>query len=250
MSKKEKDPEVIAKKISHKPIDYEKLNRLTDDFRKRFTPQQELSAEQAFWLRISNPTIEFSLPPVRVEVPSELPKNDLKAQLKDKDTTICKLKDTIISLRKNNKEEIVDHDRCDLATINEELENNVAQLLSKNERLYKEIEVIDKQLVELLMEQLRFDDSCETEIVIHKTASDSYYCQYKISAIQIVSAASIVVNTVSMQTSGSGISNLLAVATTFTGSGNLYCQWECLVYFIPNNPPLNLMLLLHSSFPE
>nr|GEV38742.1 hypothetical protein [Tanacetum cinerariifolium] len=38
-----------------------------------------------------------------------------------------------------------------------------------------------------------------------------------------------------------GISNLLAVATTFTGSGNLYCQWkhltwqwECLVYFIPN----------------
>nr|GFA92580.1 retrovirus-related Pol polyprotein from transposon TNT 1-94 [Tanacetum cinerariifolium] len=38
-----------------------------------------------------------------------------------------------------------------------------------------------------------------------------------------------------------GISNLLAVATTFTGSGNLYCQWELLtwqweylVHFIPN----------------
>nr|GEU85286.1 hypothetical protein [Tanacetum cinerariifolium] len=29
-----------------------------------------------------------------------------------------------------------------------------------------------------------------------------------------------------VQTSGSGISNLLAVATTFTGSGNLYCRWE------------------------
>nr|GEY50085.1 integrase, catalytic region, zinc finger, CCHC-type, peptidase aspartic, catalytic [Tanacetum cinerariifolium] len=41
-----------------------------------FTPQQELSAEQAFWLRISNPTIESSnKPPVRVEVPSELPKD-------------------------------------------------------------------------------------------------------------------------------------------------------------------------------
>nr|GEU31172.1 uncharacterized mitochondrial protein AtMg00810-like [Tanacetum cinerariifolium] len=53
-------------------------------------------------------------------------KNDLKAHLKDKDTTICKLKDTIKSLRKNNKEEIVDHDRCDLATINAELENSVA----------------------------------------------------------------------------------------------------------------------------
>ncbi|GKE88343.1 hypothetical protein Tco_1565818 [Tanacetum coccineum] len=39
MSKKAKDPEVITKKISHKPIDYEKLNRLTEDFGKRFTPQ-------------------------------------------------------------------------------------------------------------------------------------------------------------------------------------------------------------------
>nr|GEX53245.1 hypothetical protein [Tanacetum cinerariifolium] len=139
ISKKAKDPKVIAKKISHKPIDYEKLNRLTYDFGKRFTPQQELSAIQAFWLRISNPTIESSLPPVRVKIPSELPKNNLKAQLKDKDTTICKLKDTIKSLRKNNKEEIVDHDRCDLATINTELENSVAKLLSENERLCKEI---------------------------------------------------------------------------------------------------------------
>nr|GEX13117.1 reverse transcriptase domain-containing protein [Tanacetum cinerariifolium] len=76
MSEKAKDPEVIAKNISHKAIDYEILNRLTDDFGKRFTRQQKLSAEQAFWLRISNPTIESSLPPVRVEVPSELPKED------------------------------------------------------------------------------------------------------------------------------------------------------------------------------
>ncbi|GJR83255.1 hypothetical protein Tco_1125400 [Tanacetum coccineum] len=45
MSEKAKDSEVIAKKISHKPIDYEKLNRLTEDFGKRFSPQQELSAE-------------------------------------------------------------------------------------------------------------------------------------------------------------------------------------------------------------
>nr|GEX56688.1 hypothetical protein [Tanacetum cinerariifolium] len=50
---------------------------LTDDFGERFTPQQELSAEQAFWLRITNPTIESFLPPVRVEVPSKLPKVSL-----------------------------------------------------------------------------------------------------------------------------------------------------------------------------
>ncbi|GJY14942.1 hypothetical protein Tco_0385364 [Tanacetum coccineum] len=48
---------------------------LTEYFGKRFTPQQELSAEQAFWLRISNPSIEPSFtPPVIVDVPSELPK--------------------------------------------------------------------------------------------------------------------------------------------------------------------------------
>nr|GEW33133.1 retrovirus-related Pol polyprotein from transposon TNT 1-94 [Tanacetum cinerariifolium] len=35
---------------------------------------QKLLAEQAFWLRVSNPTIKSSLPPVRVEIPSELPK--------------------------------------------------------------------------------------------------------------------------------------------------------------------------------
>nr|GEZ91978.1 hypothetical protein [Tanacetum cinerariifolium] len=74
MSEKAKDSEVIAKKISHKRIDYEKLNRLTDDFGKRFTPQYEMSAKQAFWLHISKSSNESSLPPVRVKVASELPK--------------------------------------------------------------------------------------------------------------------------------------------------------------------------------
>nr|GEY95783.1 hypothetical protein [Tanacetum cinerariifolium] len=35
----------------------------------------------------------------------------------------------------NKKEEIVDHDRCDLASINAELENSVAKLLCEKERL-------------------------------------------------------------------------------------------------------------------
>ncbi|GJT56495.1 retrovirus-related pol polyprotein from transposon TNT 1-94 [Tanacetum coccineum] len=164
MFEKAKDPEVIAKKISHKPIDYEKLNSLIEDFETRFSPQQELSAEQAFWFHTFNPTIEPSYsPPVRVDVPSELPKkrttpsaleevsmqlkqevfqndesciiqnavelqeyfeiNNLKARLQDKDTTISRLKDTIKSLKKNTKEKNVNHDKCDLEPINEELEN-------------------------------------------------------------------------------------------------------------------------------
>ncbi|GJV18885.1 uncharacterized mitochondrial protein-like protein [Tanacetum coccineum] len=313
MSEKEKDPEAIKQNISHKPIDYEKLNRLYEDFGKRFTPQKELAAEQAFWFRIYNPTIESSnISPVKVEVPSELPKvslvnaslkklkfhlaqfdsvvkkrtthdartkgewgfehtkavfnneiipflkslkdifnvfnkdllneimevqtifdqmeavvqqssvdeqcleiakkelllendrilqqimsqdvlltmmnstsligesvnmerkinescykcfnldaelwksqnahndllkkyfenNDLKAQLQDKDTTICKLKEIIKSMRENSKEENVNYDYCEIETKNVELENSMAKLLSKNERLCKEINYV------------------------------------------------------------------------------------------------------------
>nr|GEX36918.1 hypothetical protein [Tanacetum cinerariifolium] len=77
MSVKEKDPETVKQNIPYKPIYYEKLNRLTEDFRKRFTPQQELSAEQAFWLRMSNPTSKPSdALLVKIEAPKELP-NDL-----------------------------------------------------------------------------------------------------------------------------------------------------------------------------
>ncbi|GJY95786.1 retrovirus-related pol polyprotein from transposon TNT 1-94 [Tanacetum coccineum] len=79
MFEKAKDPEVIAKKISHKPIDYEKLNSLIEDFETCFSPQQELSAEQAFWFHTFNPTIEPSYsPPVILDVPSELPKEIVK----------------------------------------------------------------------------------------------------------------------------------------------------------------------------
>ncbi|GKC11013.1 retrovirus-related pol polyprotein from transposon TNT 1-94 [Tanacetum coccineum] len=305
MSKKENDPEAIRQNISHKPIDYEKLNRLSDDFVKRFTPQQELSAEQAFWLRMSNPTSKPSdASPVKIEAPKELRKvilvnetlkklkfhlsrfdnvvkiwttldarievfdqidaaveqssvdkqcleiakkelllendqllqqimsqnvlltvmnymsligeslnmdrkrkescdkcfnlevellksqnahndllksysqlekhcislelsiqlnqeifqkdescnnqnaleipnffenNDLKAQLQDKDTTICKLKDIIKSMREKSKEENVNYDYGEIETKNVELENIVAKLLSENERFCKEI---------------------------------------------------------------------------------------------------------------
>ncbi|GJW18342.1 hypothetical protein Tco_0025778 [Tanacetum coccineum] len=78
MSEKAKDPEIIDKNISHKPIDYEKLNRLSEDFGKRFTPQQEMDTEQAFWLRISNLTSKpYDASLVKIEAPKELPKVSL-----------------------------------------------------------------------------------------------------------------------------------------------------------------------------
>nr|GEY56874.1 hypothetical protein [Tanacetum cinerariifolium] len=65
--------------------------------------------------------------------------NDLKAQLQDKDTTICKLKEIIKSMREKSKKENVNYAYCEIETKNGELENNVAKLLSENERLCKEI---------------------------------------------------------------------------------------------------------------
>nr|GFD49787.1 hypothetical protein [Tanacetum cinerariifolium] len=35
-----------------------------------------------------------------------------------------------------------------------------------------------------------------------------------------------IISSTAVQTPGSRISILMAVGTTFTGSGNLYCQWE------------------------
>ncbi|GKB59516.1 hypothetical protein Tco_0915702 [Tanacetum coccineum] len=57
---------------------------LSEDFGKRFTPQQKLSAEQAFWFSPRNhrvlPIESSNIPPVKVEVPSELPKSSVDKQ--------------------------------------------------------------------------------------------------------------------------------------------------------------------------
>ncbi|GJW69602.1 hypothetical protein Tco_0126519 [Tanacetum coccineum] len=65
------------------------LDKLSEHFGKHFIPQKELSAEQAFWLPISNTISEqlVVLPtPVKIEVPSELPKdfdNGLHSELNE-----------------------------------------------------------------------------------------------------------------------------------------------------------------------
>ncbi|GJW72545.1 hypothetical protein Tco_0129462 [Tanacetum coccineum] len=72
--------------------------------------------------------------------------NDLKAQVQEKDTTICKLKEIIKSMREKSKEENVNYDYCEIETKNVELENSVAKLLSENDRLCKEINHVKQDL--------------------------------------------------------------------------------------------------------
>ncbi|GKC86072.1 retrovirus-related pol polyprotein from transposon TNT 1-94 [Tanacetum coccineum] len=57
---KQSDPKVLEKKFNIKPINYAELNRLFEDFGKRFIPQQELSDEQAFRLQTSHPNTDQS----------------------------------------------------------------------------------------------------------------------------------------------------------------------------------------------
>ncbi|GJS17197.1 hypothetical protein Tco_0411669 [Tanacetum coccineum] len=45
---KQQDPMVLEKKVNTKPVYYVALNKLSQDFEKRFVPQTELSVEQAF----------------------------------------------------------------------------------------------------------------------------------------------------------------------------------------------------------
>ncbi|GKA22922.1 hypothetical protein Tco_0708884 [Tanacetum coccineum] len=73
---KQKDPMMLEKKVNTTPVDYAVLNQLSQDFEKRFVPQTELSAEQAFWSQnsMNSPEPTLSSRPTKVEVPKELPK--------------------------------------------------------------------------------------------------------------------------------------------------------------------------------
>nr|GEW90417.1 putative reverse transcriptase domain-containing protein [Tanacetum cinerariifolium] len=80
MIEKQNDPQMTKKKVVTKLINYDILNKLSTDFEKRFVTQQELSAEQAFWLQNSNLNYDkpsTSYTPVKIEVPSELKKLSL-----------------------------------------------------------------------------------------------------------------------------------------------------------------------------
>ncbi|GJU84478.1 hypothetical protein Tco_1292024 [Tanacetum coccineum] len=76
--------EVIPMTDGEETLILEELNKLSEDFGKRFVPQMQLSAEQALWLPFSNPKSEHpndTQTSVRVEVPKELPKCSVDKKL-------------------------------------------------------------------------------------------------------------------------------------------------------------------------
>ncbi|GJU16366.1 hypothetical protein Tco_1144332 [Tanacetum coccineum] len=168
----EKQNDLISKekKVNTTPINYVKLNKLSEDFGKPFVSQKELSTEQDFWLQTSHPNTDQSASsPVKIEALKELLKvsqvntslKKLKYPLGQFDTVVKKRitpdaitkgewgfeytkAEHIKSMRENNKEEKVKQEMDEIKTINIELEHSVAKLLYENERLQKEIEHLKK----------------------------------------------------------------------------------------------------------
>ncbi|GJY24455.1 retrovirus-related pol polyprotein from transposon TNT 1-94 [Tanacetum coccineum] len=103
--------------------------------------------------------------------------NDLKAQLQDKDSTICKLKDMIKSIREMSKDENVKYDYCEIQTKNVELENSVAKLLSENERLCNKI----NHVKQVFKEQF---DSIKKTRVRSKEQSDSLIDKLNLKSVE------------------------------------------------------------------
>ncbi|GJX23671.1 hypothetical protein Tco_0228116 [Tanacetum coccineum] len=103
-----------------------------------------------------------------LEIPEFFENNNLKAQLQDKDTTICKLNEIIKSLREKSKEENVNYDYCEIETKNVELENSVAKFLSENKRLCKEInhvkQVYKDQFDSIKKTHVRTKEQCDSLI--------------------------------------------------------------------------------------
>ncbi|GKD31707.1 retrovirus-related pol polyprotein from transposon TNT 1-94 [Tanacetum coccineum] len=104
MEAKQNDPSLKEHKVNLKPIDYVALNKLSEHFVTHFVPQKQLSAEQAFWLPVSQPVTEK--PPVpsvlvfQKDIPCELPKISINVVLHANNLPSVNL--VLVSLKKDN----------------------------------------------------------------------------------------------------------------------------------------------------
>ncbi|GKA86756.1 hypothetical protein Tco_0808467 [Tanacetum coccineum] len=87
MLAKQNNETVKEKKVNFAPVDYVALNKLSEHFVKHFVPQKQLSAEQAFWLPISQSVSEKQQVPTEPvfenEIPRELPSISLHKELNE-----------------------------------------------------------------------------------------------------------------------------------------------------------------------
>ncbi|GJU00613.1 integrase, catalytic region, zinc finger, CCHC-type containing protein [Tanacetum coccineum] len=135
-------------------LDEEQLAFLTDpglsgDFGKRFTPQQELSAKLAFWLRMSNPSCKSSdASPVKIEAPKELPKVSLvNESLKKLKFHLARF-DNVVKKRTTPDARTEDHPNeiMEVHTVFDQMEADVQQ------------SSVDKQCLEIAKKELLLEN--------------------------------------------------------------------------------------------
>ncbi|GJS19766.1 hypothetical protein Tco_0448398 [Tanacetum coccineum] len=157
------------KKINTILINYVELNRLSEDFGKQFGSQQELFAEQAFWLQTSHPnTDQSATSPVKIEAPREIPKVSLvNKSLKKLKYHIGKF-DTVVKKRitpaaitegewgfKHTKkvfnEEVIPF-KNSLQTLVKDFENGLLNELNDVKTVFNQMEVVvDQYVVTIVM---------------------------------------------------------------------------------------------------
>ncbi|GJX03255.1 reverse transcriptase domain, reverse transcriptase zinc-binding domain protein [Tanacetum coccineum] len=191
MLAKQNDPISLKQKINFSPINYSELNKLSEDFGKRFVPQMQLSAEQAFWLPFSNPKSEHpndTQTSVRVEVPKELPKVSLV------NTSVKRLKNHLVSFEKVAKvrtthevitegswgfehtkkvfnEEVIPF-KISLQTLVKDFENGLLNELNEVKTVFNQMEAavdqcsIDNKLFEIEKKELKLENERLLEHII------------------------------------------------------------------------------------
>ncbi|GJT34020.1 retrovirus-related pol polyprotein from transposon TNT 1-94 [Tanacetum coccineum] len=163
---KQQDPMVLEKKVNAIPVDYAVLNQLSQDFKKRFVPQTELSTEQSFWSQnsMNSSNSSPSCRPTKVEVLKELPIVSMgfehtKACFRDEIIPFVKaLKDIFNTFDQylideltevqnvfHQMEQAVEQHRLESKTF----EVKMNQVLNENERLLEQ--VINKDIVNIIM---------------------------------------------------------------------------------------------------
>nr|GEU48555.1 hypothetical protein [Tanacetum cinerariifolium] len=135
MLNKQNDPILIKQKINISPIDYSKLNKMSEDFGKRFVTKKELSAEQAFWLKTL----------VRIEAPSELPKcsvdkNTLEIQIKQLHIDNDQLLNQIMS----KKIMYIAVNSVDIFDVSKSCEDECNKCLELETEIFKKKDLIEK----------------------------------------------------------------------------------------------------------
>nr|GEV71470.1 hypothetical protein [Tanacetum cinerariifolium] len=99
MTEKDKDPEAVKRKISNKPIDYVKSNKIYEDFRKRFVPQQELSADETLPKCSTSNYGSKSLGNKKNDMISQIPSRNMKNKVEAQPMNVNKKNRVVVQIR-------------------------------------------------------------------------------------------------------------------------------------------------------